>query len=246
MGRFRRTAPFLVIALILALPALEASGALGPLNDLLALGAGRRPEAGQGRRSQRRAEPPLRRHAARAVRAGLEARAGHPGPRARRARPPSGLRCNVKLVGHQGTSGGFKVLRYIDTAGHECAFYDTALLFPINAIKLDTTSRRRRRARHVGPGAPGADRHADRAADALAARVAQPQPAGAGCSPRCSATRRPTRAWSRSTTSSRTAATRCCSRPRWSRGSATRAASRPTARPSTRPAPRARRSPRST
>ncbi len=34
----RRAAPFLVIALILALPALNAVGALTPLNDLLALG----------------------------------------------------------------------------------------------------------------------------------------------------------------------------------------------------------------
>ena len=72
----------------------------------------------------------------------------------RRARSPSrasraacpagsatdGLHCNVSLVAHQGTSGGFKVLRYVDPAGHECAFYDTALLFPLNALKLDTTS----------------------------------------------------------------------------------------------------------
>ena len=36
----RRAAPFLVIALILALPALNAVGALTPLNDLLALGQG--------------------------------------------------------------------------------------------------------------------------------------------------------------------------------------------------------------
>ena len=43
-------------------------------------------------------------------------------------------------MAHQGTSGGFKVLRYVDPAGHECAYYDTALLFPVNALKLDTTS----------------------------------------------------------------------------------------------------------
>ena len=39
MGRLRRTAPFIVIAFILAFPALEAVGALTPLNDLLALRA---------------------------------------------------------------------------------------------------------------------------------------------------------------------------------------------------------------
>jgi hypothetical protein len=42
----------------------------------------------------------------------------------------------MKLIGHQGTSGGFKALRYIDDAGHECAFYDTALLFPTNAVNF--------------------------------------------------------------------------------------------------------------
>ena len=37
-------------------------------------------------------------------------------------------------------AGGFKTLRYIDSAGHECAFYDTALLFPTNAINLSGPS----------------------------------------------------------------------------------------------------------
>ena len=46
----------------------------------------------------------------------------------------NGLWCNASEVAHQGTSGGFKTLRYIDSQGHECAYYDTALLFPTNAI----------------------------------------------------------------------------------------------------------------
>jgi hypothetical protein len=45
-----------------------------------------------------------------------------------------GLDCNVTLVSHEGTNGGFKVFRYVDAAGHVCAFYDTTLLFPLNAI----------------------------------------------------------------------------------------------------------------
>jgi hypothetical protein len=49
---------------------------------------------------------------------------------------PDGLWCNTRLIAHQGTSGGFKTLRYIDDAGHECAFYDTALLFPTNAVNF--------------------------------------------------------------------------------------------------------------
>jgi hypothetical protein len=49
-----------------------------------------------------------------------------------------GLWCNVDLLAHQGTSGGFKVLRYVDPAGHECGLYDTALLFPMNALNLNS------------------------------------------------------------------------------------------------------------
>jgi hypothetical protein len=45
-----------------------------------------------------------------------------------------GLDCNVTLVSHEGTSGGFRVFRYVDPAGHTCAFYDTTLLFPLNAL----------------------------------------------------------------------------------------------------------------
>ena len=43
-----------------------------------------------------------------------------------------GTTCNTELVSHFGTSGGYKVERYVDTAGHECAYYDTTLLFPTN------------------------------------------------------------------------------------------------------------------
>jgi len=44
-----------------------------------------------------------------------------------------GYRCNVEVVGRFGISGGYKVERYVDAAGHECAFYDTTLLYPTNA-----------------------------------------------------------------------------------------------------------------
>jgi len=50
----------------------------------------------------------------------------------------NGLWCNLTMVAHQGTSGGFKVLRYVDPAGHECAYYDTALLFPTNALNVNS------------------------------------------------------------------------------------------------------------
>jgi hypothetical protein len=45
-------------------------------------------------------------------------------------RAAQGYTCNTQLLSHFGDTGGFKVHRYIDGAGHECAFYDSTLLFP--------------------------------------------------------------------------------------------------------------------
>jgi hypothetical protein len=39
-----------------------------------------------------------------------------------------GYTCNTEEVGHQGSSGGFKTLRYTDSQGHTCAFYDSTLV----------------------------------------------------------------------------------------------------------------------
>jgi hypothetical protein len=47
-----------------------------------------------------------------------------------------GYTCNLSVLSHQGSSGGYKVWRYVDHQGHVCAFYDTALVYPINAISL--------------------------------------------------------------------------------------------------------------
>ena len=38
------------------------------------------------------------------------------------------------------TVDGRQVLRYTDTSGRTCAFYDTALLFPLNALRFAGTS----------------------------------------------------------------------------------------------------------
>ncbi|HEV3127405.1 MAG TPA: hypothetical protein VGY32_00400 [Solirubrobacteraceae bacterium] len=48
----------------------------------------------------------------------------------------SGWTCNLSVVGHYSSSGGFKVWRYTDTHGHLCAFYDTTLLYPMDALSL--------------------------------------------------------------------------------------------------------------
>ncbi len=49
-------------------------------------------------------------------------------------RVAKGYRCNTVQVGHQGASGGFKTLRYTDSQGHTCAFYDSTLVFPRDVI----------------------------------------------------------------------------------------------------------------
>lgn len=52
-------------------------------------------------------------------------------------------RCNTEVRGHygvagyEGGSGGYKVFRYADARGNECAFYDSTLLFPVNALGGD-------------------------------------------------------------------------------------------------------------
>jgi hypothetical protein len=53
-------------------------------------------------------------------------------------RAAEGYTCNAEAIGHFGketpfgTVGGFKVERYVDDAGRECAYYDTTLMFPTN------------------------------------------------------------------------------------------------------------------
>jgi hypothetical protein len=47
-----------------------------------------------------------------------------------------GYRCNLTVIGQAGETGGFRVHRYVDRDGRECAYYDTTLLFPTNALSL--------------------------------------------------------------------------------------------------------------
>ncbi len=119
-------------------PPLGAAGLLQPLNDLLSLGhaGGQTPSKAA---VQRNAEPPTVATPRAECLAGSREEPGIQG-RVPNGAGSRGLHCNVDLVSHQGTSGGFKAHRYVDPAGHECAYYDTALLFPINALKLDGTS----------------------------------------------------------------------------------------------------------
>ncbi|WP_205695604.1 LVIVD repeat-containing protein [Conexibacter sp. SYSU D00693] len=45
-----------------------------------------------------------------------------------------GFTCNAELIAKEGATGGFKVERYVDKTGRQCAYYDTALVFPLNVV----------------------------------------------------------------------------------------------------------------
>ncbi len=132
-----------VLASITVLGAMSAAGALpiplplvgssgNGLNDLAALGQGLGQSVPRAP-TQKNAEPPLQATPLGACGPGSNPEPGIDG-RVPSGTGANGLWCNMVEVAHQGTSGGFKVFRYVDTEGHVCAFYDTALLFPTNAI----------------------------------------------------------------------------------------------------------------
>ena len=142
-GRYRRgdpRRPALAVTILIATAALALSavgialGQLpGPLNDLFALGQGGGDSPAQVPIVQR-AEPPLTATPLVPCGAGSRPEPGIDGRVPAGSADNKGLWCNLTLVGHQGTEGGFKVFRYIDVRGHECAFYDTTLMFPLNAF----------------------------------------------------------------------------------------------------------------
>jgi hypothetical protein len=48
-------------------------------------------------------------------------------------RAAKGYFCNARVVSQFGDSGGYRVERYVDKAGNECAYWDSSLLWPHNA-----------------------------------------------------------------------------------------------------------------
>jgi hypothetical protein len=129
---FARAIAIVVVFVGAAIGVELAVGDTTPLNDLFAIGqgGGDTPDAVQ---VVKRAEPPFAATPLVACGPGSHPQPGIDG-RVPAGSATNGLSCNVSLVGHQGTEGGFKVFRYFDTHGHECAFYDTTLLFPTNAF----------------------------------------------------------------------------------------------------------------
>ncbi len=130
----KRLSVCVLLLLALAAPA-AAQGPFGPLNDLFALGQGegQTPDTVP---TMTRDEPPMEATPRAKCKSDDKQEPGIQGRVPAGSAEGEGFHCNLTQIGHQGNSGGFKVLRYVDTAGHECAYYDTALLFPLNALKL--------------------------------------------------------------------------------------------------------------
>jgi hypothetical protein len=59
-------------------------------------------------------------------------------------RAAKGYTCNTEMVGSYttpnatGTVGGFKVERYTDKSGHDCAYYDSTLMYPTNLLDMQS------------------------------------------------------------------------------------------------------------
>jgi hypothetical protein len=131
--QWARAFAVLCAAAVIALGAAMSDAQVpGPVNDLGALsqGEGQTPEKAK---VQSNPEPPLT--ATPRVKCGPGSKP-EPGIQGRvpEGSAADGLHCNVTQVSHQGDSGGFKVYRYTDAQGRDCAYYDTALLFPLNAV----------------------------------------------------------------------------------------------------------------
>ncbi len=127
-------------------PAVTAQAPSDPINDLFALGQG----FGQTPTrvpTERRAEPPLVATPRAQCASGDRTEPGIQG-RVPAGTANNGFTCNTTLVGQHGSSGGFKVYRYTDKQGRDCAFYDTSLLFPLNALHPEGRFVRRRGPRH--------------------------------------------------------------------------------------------------
>jgi hypothetical protein len=49
-------------------------------------------------------------------------------------RATKGYTCNASRISHHGSAGGFKVFRYVDRAGHVCAYYDSGSIISADAL----------------------------------------------------------------------------------------------------------------
>src|SRR3954469_497638 len=133
-----------IVALVvglLAFAAVPSARAQLPtsLNDLADLGAGQGQVIEAAPQQVYKPAPKLTANDAKCP-AGSHTEPGADGQVPAGSADKGGLYCHASLVAHQGSSGGFKTLRYVDQNGHVCAIYDTALLFPTNALNFNASS----------------------------------------------------------------------------------------------------------
>ena len=133
MRRVRRAALAACVA-ALASPARVAQAQA--LTSLLPQGSLLPPALGQTTPLQRGDEPPLAATPAADCGPGSHPSAGLQGRVVGGTESAAGYTCNITAIGHEGFAGGYKVERYVDAAGHACAYYDTTLLFPLNALTI--------------------------------------------------------------------------------------------------------------
>jgi hypothetical protein len=114
-------------------------------------------------------------------------------------RAAKGYFCNARMISHVDRTGGYRVERYVDAAGHECAYWDSTLLWPHNVPDQGTE----------GPGVyvmnmhdPTHPVHTDtlRTPAMQSPHESSGSTSNAGCSSRTWATRPGTRGSSTSTT----------------------------------------------
>ena len=126
----------LLLSALSATPALAAAavaiGAPNPLNDLFALGQAGGDSPARAPIQQPK-EPPFKATPVAKCGPGSHKEPSVDG-RVPAGSAAHGLNCNITLIGHQGTEGGFKVFRYVDPHGHVCAYYDQTLMLPLNAL----------------------------------------------------------------------------------------------------------------
>jgi hypothetical protein len=143
----RRAALAAVAAVVVSVPLLSAPGAISavslpklPLNDLEAMLALTGTQIAK--------EKPVVTAPAPALVAVPRAHCGagsHP-LRGEQGRVPStavnsvaaasGWTCNLSVVAHHATPGGWRVWRYTDRHGHTCAYYDTSFAAPANLVSV--------------------------------------------------------------------------------------------------------------
>jgi hypothetical protein len=137
-GRTRAATLVAAMSMLVAVPAGAQQQVVLPANDLNVLLGLTGVETPAPAPVQENPEPPLQPVPRASCGRGSRPLAGQQGrvPASAVNSPAAarGWTCNVRVIAHRPGPGGFRVWRYVDRAGHECAFYDTALLHPYVAV----------------------------------------------------------------------------------------------------------------